>query len=599
MTKVARHLITTADERTWKFDRPVLFLGEWCRLYDRRALWEGMDAIVAAPFGLEAGKKSNDIDYVQALSAKLLIELTEVLNAFHRTNHTPRYWNILLGHWLQRYVIVSVNRYFTIEKALKSYKIVSTTVFDSADCSLATSDSLSFISASADDVWNNMFYKRALQHIGCKEVESNSIDVKNEGSFKQKKSVVTTYRLSIKQFIKAISYYILSRLSKRNDSFIINSYLPRWQQVKLQLALWQCPQLWKSPPLNTVSIDVAMRRKFTLSSGRYTGFEQFVRDLLPDIIPACYLEGYAELNQQVESLPWPSKPKFIFTSNNFDTDEIFKAWAGLKSEQGVPYFTGQHGNNYGTMLGSQNWAEQVLADKFFTWGWTNGNIKNIPAFVFNIANKLRETKPDGGLLLIEITSPCPRGLHDGYYEFGSYQEQQFRFVEALPRKIQNELTVRLHSAWRNMRWSEDKRWSDRMPSVHLEEGDTPIQTLIAKNRLVVHSYDSTGILEGLASNIPTLCFWSGGLDHLLPSAKPYYELLRGAGILADSPEQAAQLVAQYWDDTDSWWKSEQVQSARGRFCEQYARIEKHPVRTMKGLLTTAAISKNNQTRNNA
>jgi putative transferase (TIGR04331 family) len=584
MTKIARHLITTADERTWKFDRPVLFLGEWCRLYDKRAVWMSMDAIVAEPFGLETGRKSNNIDYVQALSARLLIQLSVALNAFHNTNHTPRYWNILLGHWLQRYVNVCFNRYFTIEKALKSYKITSTTVFDSADCCLATSDTLSFIRASSDDVWNSMLYKRVLQYIGCKNVELDSVRIENKESFKQKQSVVITHRLRIKQLIKALGCYILPSLSKSNDSFIISSYLPSWEEIKLQLALGQCPQLWKSPPLNAVSIVVAMRRKFTISSECHTGFEQFIRDLLPDIIPACYLEGYAELNQQVGFLPWPSKPKFIFTSNNFEVDEIFKAWAGAKAEQGAPYFTGQHGSNFGTVLGSQNWAEQVSADNFFSWGWTNGNIKNIPAFVYTIANQAREIKPDGGLLLIETGAPCPHSLHDLYYEYGIYQEQQFLFVEALPEKIHKQLTVRLAAAWRKLSWSDDKRWSDRMPSIHLEAGDAPIQTLIAKSRLVVHSYDSTGILESLASNIPTLCFWNGGLDHLLPNAKPYYELLRGAGILADSPEQAAQLVEQYWDNIDGWWKSEQVQNARRLFCEQYARVEKHPVRTMKRLL---------------
>ena len=41
--QIKRHLITTADERTWKLDSPVLFLGEWCRLYDRNAVWDKMD----------------------------------------------------------------------------------------------------------------------------------------------------------------------------------------------------------------------------------------------------------------------------------------------------------------------------------------------------------------------------------------------------------------------------------------------------------------------------------------------------------------------------------------------------------------------------
>jgi hypothetical protein len=57
----SRYLITTADERTWKFDRPVIFLGEWCRIYDRKHIWQGMDAIVAAPYGLTQSKK--DADY--------------------------------------------------------------------------------------------------------------------------------------------------------------------------------------------------------------------------------------------------------------------------------------------------------------------------------------------------------------------------------------------------------------------------------------------------------------------------------------------------------------------------------------------------------
>jgi hypothetical protein len=71
-----RHLITTADERSWKFDRPVLFLGEWCRRYDRRQVWERMDAAVAEPYGLQAGQRERDIAYVQVLFKSLLEELS-------------------------------------------------------------------------------------------------------------------------------------------------------------------------------------------------------------------------------------------------------------------------------------------------------------------------------------------------------------------------------------------------------------------------------------------------------------------------------------------------------------------------------------------
>ena len=64
MTSQKRYLITTADENTWKFDRPVIFLGEWCRLYNRKHIWGGMDALVAEPYGL---KPSKGPDYSKAL----------------------------------------------------------------------------------------------------------------------------------------------------------------------------------------------------------------------------------------------------------------------------------------------------------------------------------------------------------------------------------------------------------------------------------------------------------------------------------------------------------------------------------------------------
>ena len=71
MIKKKRYLITTADELTWKFDQPVIFLGEWCRLYDRKHIWQGMNSIVAKPYGLSALKKDTDYFNAKMLEEKL------------------------------------------------------------------------------------------------------------------------------------------------------------------------------------------------------------------------------------------------------------------------------------------------------------------------------------------------------------------------------------------------------------------------------------------------------------------------------------------------------------------------------------------------
>src|SRR5665213_933288 len=95
----SRFLITTADERSWKLDRPVLFLGEWCRRYDRRALWSSLDAELAAPFGIAPAQKVRDVERVRCIAADVLPELAGALNEFHGVAYSTRYWEIVLGHW--------------------------------------------------------------------------------------------------------------------------------------------------------------------------------------------------------------------------------------------------------------------------------------------------------------------------------------------------------------------------------------------------------------------------------------------------------------------------------------------------------------------
>lgn len=583
-----RFLITTADERTWCRDRPVLFLGEWCRRYDRRQVWEGMDAIVARPYGLQPGQKERDGAYTQALTNELLSEVVDELNAFHKTRHSLRYWNIVLGHWLGRYVQTTFNRYFTLEQALRDHEVSGTAVFDSTDYCLATNDSLTGIRASNDDVWNHFFYAKILNFLGGTKANDESVPLQGVSGFVQEENRKPKPRAPVKRVILKAANAILPKLIKENEAFIVSSYLPLKEEIKLQFSLGQCPQLWRSPALENFLPDPEKRHRFTINSENHSGFERFVRCQLADSIPTCYLEGYGWLVQQVNSLPWPNAPKFIFTSNNFNTDEIFKVWAGSKVEEGIPYFIGQHGNNYGTHFsaGTSNRPERSTPDKFITWGWSDGSPNVVPAFIFKTAGrKLSGFDPRGGLLLIEACPPHLIWPWDSYFEFGIYQEEQFRFTAALPDAIHKKLTVRLHAEYKTREWSDEQRWKDRSPYTQLETGATNIRELIAQSRLVIHSYDSTGMLETLALNIPTMCFWHGGLAHLLTDAKPYYELLKDAGILVDTPEQAAEFVSSNWNGLTEWWGSPKTQHARDAFCQQYARTKNAPVLTLRRLLT--------------
>lgn len=582
--KEPRFLITTADERTWKFDEQVLFLGEWCRLYQRKKVWSEMNASVAAPYGLEQDIKERDRLYLQRLSARLLEVLVEAMNLHHGTNHSIRYWNIVLGHWLQRFVSVAINRYNCLEKAMSENNVVDTYVFNEKEYILATPTSIDFQWALYDDVWNHHFYAKIMAFWGG--VNRTPVDF---GSSARSTPLEEERngRRSRKEQLRDLWNLVSENLASASDAFIVNSYLPTIEAIKLQLSLRQFPAFWITPRLRTTAFDSRQREKLQIDDFGNSEFERFLRETLKGAIPTCYLEGYQQLLEQAMGLPWPKKPKFIFTSNNFDTDELFKVWTAEKVERGHKYYVGQHGNLYGTWIyHSEDIPELATPDKFITWGWEARDTKIVPAFIFTTVNKKRRKRAgSGGLLLVERCIYNRLATYDRHINHHIYQNEQFRFVGALTNTIRKELTVRLsaHKLGRRT-WSDDQRWRDFDAEINIDLGASNLWNLINRSRIVVHSYDSTGILETLSLNIPTIGFWHDLYGEMTLDAKKYYKMLENANILFPTPELAAKHIERYWKNIDSWWSSKVTQSARHDFCSQYAKTVKHPIAMLRSLL---------------
>lgn len=586
MAKLARedyrYLITTAEERTWVFDRPVLFLGEWCKDYDRREVWGKLDAIVAAPYGLGQAQKDTDHNYARALEARLFPELCKILNEYHAIAQGERYWRMVLGHWLRRYVNVLVNRINAVKQCLNTYAISGVTIFNDDDYMLAANNSYESIWAYNDDRWNAALYGAILQRLGAGRYIDKRLtdDLCNQFIFERPKGNNSKdkniYRKILRIYNAATCKFVRS-----DDAFLINTYIPKWDQVCLQLMLGQMPKFWQSPyPQQTKGVDRILREDLTrkLSSSKEDA-EKCIKALLFMTLPVSYLEDFQSIHEQINALDWPNRPKLIFTSNSFDADDVFKIWAASNVAMGAKYIVGQHGNNYGTYRYSHPTIEEITSDRFLTWGWKEHLPQHYPAFNLKV-NRRNPIKydPRGGLLLIEVCLDHRLNTWDETSEFSAYFDDQRLFVDGLPSAVKQHLTIRLHAEWRLKRWNELQRWKDYDPNLGVEPGDASIRQLISQSRLIVHSYDSTGILETLAQNIPTLAFWQNGLEHLRESAQPYYQLLIEAGIIQFSPEAMARKVAEVWDDIPKWWNQPHVQAARKEFCGRYSRSSKHPLR---------------------
>src|SRR5438046_1126026 len=88
-------LITTADQRFWSGSGPVLFLGEWCKLYHQKHVYEKMEFETLAYHWDDRARLYSDYRYLEGVYEKYLDALVPKLNDVHRVNQSHRFWRIV------------------------------------------------------------------------------------------------------------------------------------------------------------------------------------------------------------------------------------------------------------------------------------------------------------------------------------------------------------------------------------------------------------------------------------------------------------------------------------------------------------------------
>ena len=580
---IERYLITTADEATWPLDLdcPVLFLGVWCKDHRRKNIWSKYDWIVAEPF-LHVEKSINYEEYLITLFNQLLPELSNALNAFHKEMHSNRYWKIIIGHWLRLYLKVIIHRYKALNSTIQNYQISGVSVYKSNLFSLVTKNSLQFTRAINNSKWNSILFSKILYSLNQVNFSVNILDSDDKVELPIEKINKSMKR----KFIRIVGSQ-LNRIYRDTDAFIVKTYLPHIDEIKLQASLLQVPKLWEEPTLDFGDVDPEYRSNFKLDYSNYQGLEMIVRKLIIELLPTCYLEGYKDICNRTETFKWPKSPKFIFTSNSFEHNEGFKFWTAKKVEKGHSYFVGQHGSNYGTYKYSNYWTEITTCDYFISWGWDKvyQDVNVLPAFNFIIGNKRNiQHDKNGSLLLIKRGPGQQNGPYDRRFIHSVYQQDVLSFFDSFPESIKKKFVVRLHHGSSEFA-SEDKLlWMNKYKNIKISTGYEPLNDLVANSRMVIITYDASSILVYLNLNIPLVCFWKDALDQLLDQAVPYYQLLIDVGIMHPNFNLASNHIIKYWDNIDHWWKSKKVQHARIQFCNRYSKKVNNPILTMSRLL---------------
>ena len=547
----------------------MLFLGEWCRLHGKKAQWQHRDAIVAPYHWDDRAKYYSDYKYLQGLHEQLLAGLAAQLNELHSVDHSLRYWRILIGPWLGSFTQVLFDRWESIHHAIARFDISETLCFAAQDSRLIPNDRKTFDALSAEADWNHHIYTQILkQFTAIKVVPQARHSVTNLAHATRSTPVgLRLKRALVRWYCKAMSV-----AGNDSDAFFLNTYLPNRTELFFHLRFRQPPILWRTIAPVEVATNAAWR-KWVVAGESRSEFEACARALIPAQIPAVYLEGYQQLVQQASDLPWPKKPKLIWTSNSWNSDDTFKAWAAAKVEQGTPLVIGQHGGGYGVNLFEFTEDHQIaICDSFLTWGWTEPDQAKLrPVGALKLVGHRKHNYKKKTKTLLVTDSVAQQAFTTVSIPVASqwlnYFNDQINLVSKLTEPVRQALTVRLPPHDRG--WDQAARWRDRFPTLQLDDGRSKFAAILQNCRLVIGTFNGTTILQGIILNVPTVIFWNPQYDELRASAIPYFEDLKRVGIFHESPESAAKHVNTIWENISAWWENPELQAVLQRFAKRY------------------------------
>ena len=494
------------------------------------------------------------------LFEEILKDLGNNLNQINKVNFSYRSWDIILGRWLRIFICTAYENYIIIKKIFEDNDISQVITIDPDKHHLYTLDTNSLRWAVLEEEWNHVLCSKIINFFKFKtKIELQKINLNHLENQKIFEENLSKKKIIVKFFLK-----ILNFKNNNNSPFIYKSHLPFLKEKILEIKLGTFPKFWSTGKLKFDSFDKELRNKIDIRKKNFSGnFEDFLRDVIPNSLPVFVLESFKKINNLSNNIGYPENPKFIFTSEAYAFDEVFKFYLAKKTQQGIPYYVGQHGNNYFTNLQSNHVSEIKTCDKYFSWGSIKSD-KIYPSFNFNVWGKSSKVKKNGKLLFVFRYVFNDTHLFDGQLQDYNSIYSSLEILKNLNSIVKKDTIIKLNLNSHHLKKLILKE-NLGISTIIKDDKEKSFNSLLNRSRLTFFNYDSTGILENLALNNPTLCYWDNTFNHINPEYKGVYMNLVEAKILFLDKKKLTNHINENWQNLDEWWNSKKTQKYLNNF----------------------------------
>lgn len=499
---------------------------------------------------------SEGLEKIDEARPKVLARVKQALDAYHQTEKSERYYDILLGDWIERYLHL-------VYVASQNHSIDSKTQIFGFDTDnklkvAPTRDITEFFSAhqSLPDLALAALQTVSLHGPGSLNIVGGEVSITNSNK---------SNRLD-----RLISSLIRAFAPGRDPKILFVKPFSGRTPTAWRSAMWSWRKWSRHDDMGfgfsvRASIDTRWRSHNLSGVSTHDKLGDVANAMLSAFLPVCAVEGLEQIKSRVFSQR-STRPEHVYSAQSLWTHFAFKVLVAQWCEDGSKLHYHQHGGWYG--LDESHAAEKYesrVADYYYTWGWSRGSPKTIPL-----------PPPVPALQRINVSQDSlicfdqPKEIYRLQYfplpgTMQTMYEQTAEFVKT--RQSETNLVVRLFPG----DYGQTQRQaiaSARASTVF--DNTTPIFEQYGSSRIVFHNYLGTSWLETMGLDIPTICFYDVDAYRFRPDARSLLEDLVRVGILHISGESAADHANLIENDVAKWWLRDDVQAAKRNFTRQFA-----------------------------
>lgn len=532
-------------------------------------------------------KKLSDIKKNLELYDDFLDQLIIFLNDYHKKNYSKRFWSIILGQWLYKFISAISFRWNVINSLKrKNYIFLKKEINTKDIIPLGIED---YMKIANSNYWNHYFYSKIIQHSFSKK-----FSIKKDGKIiKNHERELIYQKLENKNLKEKISLFIqkfLNFLPQNKNTLIFSTYMSNLQEIKLNLLVNKSLLYYKSlrPYLlfkkkNLFQIE---RKNFKKLKSSKNNLEKFLSIEILNNLPSTYLENFDNIEKIVNRIPFPKSPKKIFTTLGIYRSTLMDRYIARNVENGSSLIIAQHGGAYFQHKFHFSSIHEIkISDKYLSWG----NIKKSKAIPIGVIKNLSDNFKQSNKIILEVRKRTGYvgeiKIDSGFIDSKKYFSDLCGFFRLLKgNKICKNLFIKLHPG--NSFWYEKKQFLSNNPNLNFLDEKKSMIKEINSAKLIIHTFCGTGHLECLAINKPTLILFIQNLNLLDNKSKSYFKKFMKLGIAHKTPKSLFKALENL-DNKEKigiWWHSKKRQNLLKKYRKDYGYYNKEKINKLKDII---------------